>query len=99
VLDIRFTQTRQALHRERQRAPRLHQALEHRDARLPRIQQQAADFQDLRARIRGEPGGLEVDDRERPDPSQEGRERARIDAQLFGRNLAPRECLALVAQT
>jgi hypothetical protein len=49
------------------------------------VDQQRADLEDLGGGIVLEPGGLEVDDRVRPEPRRERAERRGVDPDLVGR--------------
>ena len=81
-LDVGVVEAREALHGARQRGLRPHQTLERRDARVAGIDEHGAELEDLGARVALEPGGLEVDERERAQRRREAGERFDLDPDL-----------------
>ena len=82
ALDVRVAETRETLHGARQRALRPHQALERRHVRVAGVDEHGAELEDLGARVALEPGGLEVDERERAQRRREAGERLDLDPDL-----------------
>jgi hypothetical protein len=88
----------QAHDRGRDRGARIHERLDAAHGAGARIEQQRADLEDARARVAGQPGGLEVDHRDRPDPREPRRKRRDVEicdryAQRFVRRRS-RPCTA-----
>ena len=78
-------QTRQALNGERKLAAGTQQTLQRRDRFRTRVDQRGAELEDLRGRIVGEPGRLQVDDRQGPRGPDEALQSIEVHAQLLGR--------------